>query len=88
MLVKVELCTDLLKLSDMFGTPQVERNVLNSMRVAMTYETGRTPPIDALGVFKVAAQRDDPALARAAVGCLGLSGHSIMDNLFKKPPIS
>jgi hypothetical protein len=52
----------------------------------MTFEKGRKPPIDALGVFKVAAQRDDGALARAAVGCLGLSGHSIMDILFKKPP--
>jgi hypothetical protein len=85
MLVKIELCTDLLKLSDMFGTPQVERNVLNSMRIAMTFETGRKPPIDAWGVFKVAAERDDLALAKAAVGRLGLSGHSIMDIVFKKP---
>jgi hypothetical protein len=86
MLVKVELCTDLLKLSDMFGTPQVERNVLNSMRVAMTYEKGRKPPIDAWGVFKVAAERDDVVLAKAAVRCLGLCGHSIKDILFRNPP--
>ena len=85
MLVKVELCTDLLKLSDMLGTPLVERNVLNSMRVAMTFETGRKPPIDAWAVFKVAAERDDIALAKAAVSRLGLCGHSIMDIVFKKP---
>jgi hypothetical protein len=70
----------------MFGTPQVERNVLNSMRIAMTYETGRTPPIDAWGVFKVAAKRDDAVLAKAAVRCLGLSGYSIKEILFRKSP--
>jgi len=86
MLVKVELCTDLLKLSDMLGTPQVERNVLNSMRIAMTFETGRKPPIDAWGVFKVAAGRDDAVLAKAAVRCLGLCGYSIKDILFRKSP--
>jgi hypothetical protein len=56
------------------------------MRLAMVFENGRKPPIDAWGVFKVAAERDDAALAEAAVRCLGLSGHSIKEILFMKPP--
>lgn len=82
MLVKVELCTDLLKLSDMSGTPQVERNVLSSL----SFEQGRVPSLDAGGVFNVAAECDDVALAQAAVRCLGLSGHSIRDILLRKTP--
>jgi hypothetical protein len=69
----------------MFGTPQVERHVLNSMRSAMTFEHGRVPPLDAREVFRVAAARDDALLAKAAVRCLGSSGHSVKGILFTKP---
>ena len=48
-LVEVELCADVVELSDMFGTPRVEKYVLNSMRVAMASEKGKKPPIDAWG---------------------------------------
>lgn len=52
----------------------------------MKFVKGGRPPIDAWGVFKVAAERDDAALAQADVRCLGMSGYSIRDILSVREP--
>lgn len=70
----------------MFGTPRVETYVLDSMRVAMTSEKGKKPPIDALGVFEVAAKRDHIALAKAATRYSESSGHNIEDLIVSSTP--
>ena len=56
------------------------------MRHAMTLKDGRTSSLDAEGIFKVAAERDDATLAKAAVRCFGVYGYSIKDILLAKPP--
>lgn len=85
-MVEVELCANLLRLSDMFGTPRVEKYVLDSMRIAMSCEKGKKPPIDARGVLQVAAKRDDIALAKAAIRCFESSAHNIEDLIVSSTP--
>jgi hypothetical protein len=83
--VNLSNCDALLSLSDMFGTPRVERDILRTLRSSLKPDGGK-PPIDAWDAFKIAARRDDVELAVSAIWCFELSGHTLKQLLTGNPP--
>ena len=74
--IDLSLCDDILSLSDTFGTPRVERYILKTLQSALKPDCGK-PPIDAWDAFTIAARRDNVELARSAIWCFELSGHTL-----------
>jgi hypothetical protein len=78
--IDLSRCEELLVLSDLFGSPRGERYILYCLRKAMNPDGG-SPAFDAWKAFRIAAQRDDVGLAKAAISCFELSGYSIKERL-------
>jgi hypothetical protein len=81
MFIKIDLCADLLKPSDMFGSQGgASGHGRNGIRYG-NQDGWKTSP-NARGVFKEAAKRGDMTLAKAAIRRFELSAQSLRSIVF------
>lgn len=74
--VEIKWYKELLDLADLFQAPTIAAQVMQSVLLHMS-ETSGKPVLDAWDVFKLAAQRDDELLAKAAIRSFHLSGYDV-----------
>lgn len=83
--VDLSFCKELLAISDMLGTPGIERFLMGELRQSFDPH-GDIPPLNAWDAFKIAAARNDTRLAKAAIRCFELSGHNVRRLLLGQSP--
>lgn len=75
-----------LALADLFQAASIGDYIMQCVLQDMKHPTGGKPQLDAWDVFKLAAERNDLELAKAAIRCFTLSGYDVASILGSNKP--